>query len=114
MDVATGCTRRNDDGEPADQTGEAGSDIQAGRVRLFFGSKLLWRKQHALGHNGYTCHEKWLMDWRSAGNDGFFVLGSKYETDGSGNHVHAFSVSLVTYGRPDTRLKPWSAMPWLA
>ncbi|MDE2940246.1 MAG: IS200/IS605 family accessory protein TnpB-related protein [Chloroflexota bacterium] len=57
-------------------------DIQAGRIRLCFGSRRLWRKQHNLEANGYSCHEKWLSDWRSARSDEFFVLGSKDETAG--------------------------------
>ena len=33
------------------------ADIAAGRVRLCFGSKRLWRKQHHLEQNGYASHE---------------------------------------------------------
>ena len=58
------------------------SDIGAGRIRLCFGSRRLWRKQHALEANGYTSHEEWLRDWRSARSDEFFVLGSRDETAG--------------------------------
>ena len=57
-------------------------DIAAGRVRLCFGSKKLWRKQHHLGENGYASHEEWLEDWRDARSDEFFVLGSRDETAG--------------------------------
>ena len=32
------------------------ADIAAGRVRLCFGSKPLWRKQHHLEQNGYASH----------------------------------------------------------
>ena len=42
------------------------ADIAAGRVRLCFGSKRLWRKQHHLEQNGYASHEEWLQDWRDA------------------------------------------------
>ena len=42
------------------------SDIAASRVRLCFGSKRLWRKQHHLEANGYGSHEEWLRDWRDA------------------------------------------------
>ena len=36
-------------------------DIAAGRVRLCFGSKRLWRKQHSLTENGYASHQEWLQ-----------------------------------------------------
>ena len=58
------------------------SDIAASRVRLCFGSKRLWRKQHHLEANGYGSHEEWLRDWRDARSDEFFVLGSRDETAG--------------------------------
>ena len=58
------------------------ADISAGRVRLCFGSKRLWRKQHHLAQNGYGSHEKWLKDWRDARSNEFFVLGSRDETGG--------------------------------
>ena len=57
-------------------------DIGSGRVRLCFGSRKLWRKQHALEANGYSNHDEWLRDWRSARSDEFFVLGSRDETAG--------------------------------
>ena len=58
------------------------ADIAAGRVRLCFGSKRLWRKQHNLEANGYASHQEWLRDWRDARSDEFFVLGSRDETAG--------------------------------
>ena len=58
------------------------ADIDGGRVRLCFGSKRLWRKQHELESNGYSSREEWLKDWRSARSDEFFVLGSRDETGG--------------------------------
>ena len=58
------------------------ADIDGGRVRLCFGSKRLWRKQHDLEANGYSSREEWLKDWRSARSDEFFVLGSRDETGG--------------------------------
>ena len=57
-------------------------DADAGRVRLCFGSKKLWRRQHDLEQNGYASHEEWLSDWREARSDEFFVLGSRDETAG--------------------------------
>ena len=58
------------------------ADIAAGRVRLCFGSKRLWRKQHDLEANGYSSQQEWLRDWRDARSDEFFVLGSRDETGG--------------------------------
>ena len=58
------------------------ADVAAGLVRLCFGSKRLWRKQHELHANGYGSHEEWLSDWRDARSDEFFVLGSRDETAG--------------------------------
>ena len=58
------------------------ADTAAGRVRLCFGSKRLWYKQHHLEANGYTSHEEWLADWRAARSYEFFVLGSRDETAG--------------------------------
>ena len=51
-------------------------------MRLCFGSRRLWHKQHHLEQNGYTSHAEWLMDWRDARSGEFFVLGSRDETAG--------------------------------
>ena len=58
------------------------ADIAEGLVRLCFGSRRLWRKQHHLEANGYGSHEEWLSEWRAARSDEFFVLGSRDETAG--------------------------------
>ena len=58
------------------------ADIAAGRVRLCFGSKKLWRKQYDLKANGYASREPWLAEWRDVRSDEFFVLGSRDETAG--------------------------------
>ena len=52
------------------------ADIAEGLVRLCFGSRRLWRKQHHLEANGYGSHEEWLSEWRAARSDEFFVLGA--------------------------------------
>ena len=57
-------------------------DVEAERVRLCFGSRKLWRKQHNLAENGYSSHEEWLADWREVRSGEFFVLGSRDETAG--------------------------------
>ncbi len=61
---------------------ELEADIAEERVRLCFGSKKLWRKQHNLETNGYASHQEWLKDWQEARSDEFFVLGSRDETAG--------------------------------
>ena len=58
------------------------ADIAQGRVRLCFGSKRLWRKQHHLAQNGYGSHQEWLVDWQDVRSGEFFVLGSRDETTG--------------------------------
>ena len=58
------------------------ADIAAGRVRLCFGSKRLWRKQRHLEANGYASHDEWLRGWQDARSNEFFVLGSRDETAG--------------------------------
>ena len=58
------------------------TDIAQGRVRLYFGSKRLWHKQHHLEANGYASHQEWLADWQDARIDEFLVLGSRDETSG--------------------------------
>ena len=69
-------------GNLQDRLGKLEGDIQSGRVRLCFGTRRLWRKQHNLKANGYSSHEEWLRDWRVARSDEFFVLGSRDETAG--------------------------------
>ena len=58
------------------------ADMAAGLVRLCFGGRKLWRKQHHLEANGYGSHAEWLAGWRAARDGEFFVLGSRDETGG--------------------------------
>ena len=58
------------------------ADTDAGRLRLCFGSKKLWRSQHHLEANGYESHAEWLDDWRDTRGNEFFVLRSRDETSG--------------------------------
>ena len=58
------------------------ADAAGGLVRLCFGGRKLWRKQHHLEANGYGSHEEWLAGWRAARDGEFFVLGSRDETGG--------------------------------
>ena len=58
------------------------ADVEAGRIRLCFGSRRLWRKQRHLEQNGYVSHAEWLGDWQDVRSGEFFVLGSRDETAG--------------------------------
>jgi IS605 OrfB family transposase len=58
------------------------ADSAAGRVRLCFGSRKLFRAQFALSENGYASHGEWRRAWRDIRTSQFFVLGSKDETAG--------------------------------
>ena len=58
------------------------ADLAAGRVRLCFGSRKLWRKQYDLEASGYASREAWLEEWRDVRSNEFFVLGSRDETAG--------------------------------
>jgi hypothetical protein len=50
--------------------------------RICFGSRKLFRAQHALEANGFGDHASWLSAWRDSRSNSFFVLGSKDETAG--------------------------------
>ena len=58
------------------------TDVAGGRVRICFGSRRLWHKQHHLETNGYASHQEWKADWQDARSDEFFVLGSRDENGG--------------------------------
>ena len=62
---------------------EVERDLAEERVRICFGSRKLFHAQHNLEANGYSSHEEWLSDWRSARSDSFFVLGSRDESGGN-------------------------------
>ena len=59
------------------------ADHAAGRVRLCFGSKRLYRAQFELEANGYADHAAWKADWQRVRSSQFFVLGSQDETAGN-------------------------------
>lgn len=65
------------------------ADHKAGKVRLCFGSKRLFRSQFYLLENGYISHDEWLSDWRASRSNQFFVIGSKDETAGCQSCVAA-------------------------
>ena len=58
------------------------SDSSAGRVRMTFGSRRLWRGQYDLPGNGYGSHADWLREWRERRGDEFFLMGSRDEASG--------------------------------
>ena len=58
------------------------SDRDAGRVRICFGSRRLWRRQYDLEASGYESHAEWLRDWRDARSSEFSVIGSRDESSG--------------------------------
>jgi IS605 OrfB family transposase len=57
-------------------------DQKAGRVRICFGSRKLFRAQFDLQANGYASLGEWRADWRAERSSQFHVLGSKDETAG--------------------------------
>ncbi len=58
------------------------ADDTAGRIRLCFGSRTLFRRQFALAENGYTSPDAWRREWRAVRSNQFLVLGSKDERAG--------------------------------
>lgn len=58
-------------------------DRKAGRVRLCFGGKKLFKAQFYLKQNGFSSHQEWKASWKAKRNSEFFVLGSKDETSGN-------------------------------
>ena len=57
-------------------------DHRAGRVRLCFGSRKIFRAQFDLEANGYSSLSEWRKDWEASRKSQFFVIGSKDETAG--------------------------------
>lgn len=57
-------------------------DRRAGKIRLCFGSRKLFRAQFDLEANGYSSLAEWRQDWDAARSSQFFVIGSKDETAG--------------------------------
>ena len=70
-------------GKLQDRLGKLEGDTQSNRLRLCFGSRRLWRKQHNLEINGYSQSRGMAHGLAfSARSDEFFVLGSRDETGG--------------------------------
>ena len=58
------------------------ADLAAGRVRLCFGSKKLWRKQYDLAANGYGSREAWLEEWRDVRSERILRAGQPRRNGG--------------------------------
>ncbi|WP_310461034.1 IS200/IS605 family accessory protein TnpB-related protein [Sphaerotilus sp.] len=58
------------------------ADHKAGKVRIAFGSRRLFRAQFDLSGNGFADHAAWRDAWHRARSEQFSVLGSKDETGG--------------------------------
>jgi IS605 OrfB family transposase len=58
------------------------ADRKAGRLRICFGGRRLFRAQFNLEQSGYADHQAWQREWRMARSREIFVLGSKDETAG--------------------------------
>jgi IS605 OrfB family transposase len=65
------------------RAGSIERDLKNGVVHLCFGSKKLFHEQFDLSANGYSSHEEWKKEWRSARSKNIFLLGSKDETGGN-------------------------------
>ena len=59
------------------------ADIAAGRVRLCFGGRRLFRHQLALKKNGFRSHDDWRRAWRRARSGQFLCVGAGAETAGN-------------------------------
>ena len=80
---------------------EVERDIAEDRVRVCFGSRKLFHAQYVLEANGYSSHEEWLEDWRTARSDSFLVLGSRDESGGN----QACVATVCEDGKLDLRLR---------
>ena len=52
---------------------------------IIFGGKRLWHAQYELEAKGYSTHDEWLADWRSARSAQFNIVGCKSEKAGCAN-----------------------------
>lgn len=59
------------------------ADQKAGKIRLCFGSRKLFRAQFDLEANGYANRADWLRDWQMRRASEFALVGSKDETAGN-------------------------------
>lgn len=59
------------------------ADIAAGRVRISFGGRRLFRHQFALKKSGFRSHAEWRQAWRRARSSQFLCVGAGEETSGN-------------------------------
>ncbi|MHB1850306.1 MAG: hypothetical protein ACYCVO_15135, partial [Acidimicrobiales bacterium] len=52
-------------------------DLEAGRVRVCFGSRKLFRAQHHLKENGFSTHDQWAETWRRRRASQIYVEGDR-------------------------------------
>ena len=52
-------------------------DLEAGRVRVCFGSRKLFRAQHHLKENGFSTHDEWAEAWRRRRASQIYVEGDR-------------------------------------
>ena len=57
--------------------------IKSNRITLCFGTKKLFKAQYNLEANGYTNHEEWLEDWKTARDSNFLMVGAKTYNGGN-------------------------------
>ena len=57
--------------------------LQNSKINLCFGTKRLFLAQYNLEANGYSNHQKWLLDWRKARTSSFQMVGSKTYAGGN-------------------------------
>ncbi|MFC6603356.1 hypothetical protein ACFQDF_20295 [Ectobacillus funiculus] len=60
-------------------------DIKHHKIRICFGSKVLFHKQFHLAQNGYYHIKQWKCDWRKQRSSQFIIVGSSDETYGNQN-----------------------------
>ena len=51
--------------------------LQDKDISLCFGTKKLFQAQYHLEENGYSSHDEWLADWRTARQSNFMMVGAK-------------------------------------
>ena len=67
----------------SDRRARVEADAAAGRVRLSFGGRRLFRHQFALGKSGFRSHDEWRRAWRRARSSQFLCVGAGEETGGN-------------------------------
>ena len=58
-------------------------NISSDKIRICFGSNVLFNKQFNLSENNYNSHSDWKSDWNKSRSSQLFCLGSKDESSGN-------------------------------